>query len=91
MSLRKGIGFCQQSEPRFLNAVFIVFITDPISGGPVSQYPIEIWLSKKLCSLFACTENVSYLDKYSFYMLKWVRKFAGTGSLYTDKSRMKKA
>ena len=57
MSLRKGIGFCQQSEPRFLNAVFIVFITDPISGGPVSQYPIEIWLSKKLCSLFACTDD----------------------------------
>ena len=28
---------------------------------------------------------------FLIYMLKWVRKFAGTGSLYTDKSRMKKA
>ena len=26
-----------------------------------------------------------------FCMPKWVKKLAGTGSLYTDKSRMKKA
>ena len=33
----------------------------------------------------------AYLGKYPFYMPKWVRKLAGTGSLYTDKSRMNKA
>ena len=29
--------------------------------------------------------------RMNFYMPKWVQKLAGTGSLYTDKSRMKKA
>ena len=29
--------------------------------------------------------------KCPFCMQKWVTKLAGTGSLYTDKSRMKKA
>ena len=36
-------------------------------------------------------EALTYFGRCLFCMQKWVRKLAGTGSLYTNKSRMKKA
>ena len=45
----------------------------------------------QMCDLKKCSRTLADFCKCPFCMQKWVTKLAGTGFLYTDKSRMKKA
>ncbi|EDR46444.1 hypothetical protein DORFOR_03056 [Dorea formicigenerans ATCC 27755] len=44
-----------------------------------------------MCDLKNIVGTLADFGKCPFCMQKWVTKLAGTGFLYTDKSRMKKA